>query len=434
MTATRPLPASPALREKGYVIPDTGVSGPGVAFEDWLTGERVPELRWPYANTVFARMEREDSRVASLLAAIDQPIQRTPWRIDPNGAPDEVTEFVATNMVLPIVGTSGDADPLPRSRGRFSFAHHLRQVPNGLNVFGHAVHEQVYRWDDVRGKFWLHKLGPRPQYTIAEFETARDGGLIAVTQKEPALGLDRSARLPVKRLVVYTRDMLPGQWQGRSLLRPAYKHWLIKDELIRIQAVAIRRNGMGVPIGTTPEGASQEEVNELAKIAQQYRGGDNAGAALPAGAMLNLLGVKGNLPNIQQAIEYHDQMIAIAGLGHFLNLSGGGSYALASVQEGTFYQLVQGFAEGIRDTANAHIIEDLVDINFGPDVQAPRLVFDDIGQSEVGAAALNLLVQAGLLVPDVMLEQSIRQRLSLPPAQPGSDPGTEPPSGEDENP
>ncbi|WLP90248.1 DUF935 family protein [Gordonia sp. NB41Y] len=411
-------------------MPDVGIAG--ATFEDWVTGEQVPELRWPHSNRVFARMEREDSRVSSLLAAINLPILRTTWRIDPNGAPDEVTEFVAKNMVLPIVGAAGDAAPLPRSRGRFSFAHHLLQVPNGLNVFGHAVYEQVYRWDDAAGKFWLHKLGPRPQHTIAEFKTARDGGLIAVVQSESGtavLGVGTS--LPVKRLVVYTRGMLPGQWQGRSLLRPSFKHWLLKDELIRYQAVAIRRNGMGVPIGTTPAEATQEEVNELAKIAQQYRGGDNAGAALPAGADLKLLGVQGNLPNIQQAIEYHDQMIAIAGLAHFLNLSGGGSYALASVQENTFVQSVQSFAESMRDTANAHIIEDLVDINFGPDVQAPRLVFDDIGsQQEVTAAALNLLVQAGLLVPDVMLEQAIRQRMSLPPASPGSASES---SGEDEN-
>lgn len=420
--------AVPATREKGYVIPNVGLMD-GYTFEDWLTGEQVPELRWPHCLHVLARMEREDSRVASLLAAIAQPILRTQWRIDPNGAPDEVVEFIAKNMVLPVVGESGDADPLPRSRGRFSFAHHLAGIPNSLNVFGHDVYEQVYRWDAERGKFWLHKLGSRPQHTIAAFHTARDGGLIDVEQKEAHSG--QTAKLPVKRLVVYTRDMLPGQWHGRSLLRPAYKHWLLKDELIRIQAVAIRRNGMGVPIGTTPEGAAQEEVNALAEIAQNYRGGDNSGAALPGGADLKLLGVQGNLPNIQQAIEYHDKSIALAGLGHFLNLSGGGSYALATVQESTFNQLVQSFGESIRDTANAHIIEDIVDVNFGPEVQAPRLVFDDIGaQQELTAAALNLLVQAGLLVPDPMVEQAIRQRMSLPPAQQGESES----SGEDETP
>lgn len=393
------------------MLPDSA----GLTFHDWQTGEQVPDLRWPVSNTVFARMAREDSRVSSLLEAIEQPILRTPWRIDPNGAPDEVVDFVAANFGLPIVGESGDAGPLPRRRGRFSWSQHLGWALS-VNVFGHAVFEQVYRYDETLGRFWLHKLAPRPQHTITAFEVARDGGLIAVVQADAAITqIGVGTRLPVKRLVVYTRDMAPGQWQGKSLLRPSFKHWLLKDELIRYEAVAIRRNGMGVPIGTTPDGASQEEVDRLAEIAQQYRGGDNAGAALPAGSDLKLLGVQGNLPNIRQAIEYHDQMIAIAGLAHFLNLSGGGSYALASVQEHTFTQSVQTFAESIRDTAQAHVVEDLVDVNFGPDVVAPRLVFDAIGsQQDATAAALGLLVSAGLLSPDVLLEQTLRQRMGLP--------------------
>lgn len=415
MADPRPIPASPAVREKGYVVPDEGLSG--LTFEDWTQGEQVPELRWPRNLPILARMEREDSRVQSLLAAIELPIMQTTWRVDPNGASDEVVEFVSKNMGLPIVGEAGDADPLPRARGRFSWSQHLAWMLNGVNVFGHSVFEQVYRYDEASGKFWLHKLAPRPQHTIESFETARDGGLISVVQKEAHSG--QTAKLPVKRLVVYTRNMLPGQWQGRSLLRSPYKNWLLKDELIRIQAVAIRRNGMGVPVGTSPEGATQEEVDALGAIAQRYRGGENSGVGLPPGSDLKLLGVQGNLPDIQRAIEYHDKSIALAGLAHFLNLSGGGSYALASVQENTFVQSLQSFGESQRDTANSHVIEDLVDINFGPDVQSPRLVFDAIGsQQDATASALKLLVDAELLSPDVLTEQALRQRLNLPPLAP----------------
>ncbi|MGB3707608.1 phage portal protein family protein [Gordonia sp. (in: high G+C Gram-positive bacteria)] len=409
------MPVSPAVREKGYVVSDANALG--VTFEDWTQGEQVPDLRWPRNLPVLARMEREDSRVQSLLAAIEQPIIQTKWWIDPNGAPDEVVEFVSKNMGLPIVGEAGEADPLPRARGRFSWSQHLVWMLNGVNVFGHSVFEQVYRYDEGSGQFWLHKLAPRPQHTIEAFETARDGGLISIVQKEAHSG--QTARLPVKRLVVYTRNMLPGQWQGRSLLRSPYKNWLLKDELIRIQAVAIRRNGMGVPVGTSPENATQDEVDALGAIAQQYRGGENAGVGLPPGSDLKLLGVQGNLPDIQRAIDYHDKSIALAGLAHFLNLSGGGSYALASVQENTFVQSVQSFGESQRDTANQHVIEDLVDINFGPDVQAPRLVFDSIGsQQDANASSLKLLVDAGLLSPDVLTEQTLRQRLDLPALSP----------------
>lgn len=414
--ADTPTIAVPGVREKGYV---TDVAD-GVTYNDWLIKEQVPALRWPYSIGVYSRMVREDPRIASLLAAIGLPVIRTPWRIDQNGSPDEVTEFVADVMALPIVGTDA-TKPLPRTRGRFRWSRHLPDVLT-QNVYGHAVFEQVYRLDPD-GRFRIAKLAPRPQHTIMKFETARDGGLEAIVQYAPASGMsvsrDGGTRLPIKRLVVYTRDMDPGQWQGRSLLRPVYKHWLLKDELIRYQAVAIRRNGMGVPVGTSPEGATQDQIDAMAAIAQQYRGGDTAGASLPAGSDLKLLGVQGNLPDIAKAINYHDKSIAIAGLANFLNLDGGGSYALASVQEGTFTGSVQGFAETIRDTAQAHIIEDLVDVNFGPEVQAPRLVFDDIGsQQEANASALKLLVDAKLISPDAITEQALRQRLGLPALDP----------------
>ena len=67
----------------------------------------------------------------------------------------------------------------------------------------------------------------------------------------------------------------------------------------------------------------------------------SAGAAFPAGAKLEILGVQGNLPDMRLAIEYHDKQIALAGLAHFLNLDKGGSYALASVQADTFVRAIR---------------------------------------------------------------------------------------------
>ncbi|WP_062367913.1 DUF935 family protein [Gordonia sp. QH-12] len=415
--STRP---KAALRERGYVTDTAGLTD----FSQWEHFERVPDLQWPASIQTYSRMEREDSRVSSLIAAICLPIRRTPWRIESNGARDEVTEAVARNLRLPIAG--GDDLDLPgRSKGRFSWQNHLQQALTML-VYGHSVFEQIYRIDDD-GRAWLRKLAPRPQRTISAWNVALDGGLTSIEQMAPASTAKvmygpKPLTIPIDRLVVYSRDMEPGMWIGKSLLRPSYKHWILKDELIRYQAVAIRRNGMGVPIGTAPENATQEEVDELAQIAQSYRGGDNAGAALPAGSKLELLGVQGNLPDIQQAIAYHDNMIAIAGLAHFLNLSGGGSYALASVQADTFVQSVQTFAESVRDIATAHIVEDLVDVNWGPDEQAPRIVFDEIGsRQDATAAALKMLVDAGLLSPDVLVEQTVRQRMGFPAKPPAKE-------------
>ncbi|UVF60277.1 portal protein [Gordonia phage Murp] len=424
--ATEPVvkPPKPAIREKGYVHGQ--ISAAEAGFSQWEMFERVPDLQWPASVQTFSRMLREDSRVSSLYAAITLPILRAQWRIAPNGARDEVVEFVARNMRLPIDGAEDELNH-GRSKGRFSWKHHLPQALTAL-PYGHSVFEQVYR--EENGKFWLRKLAPRPQRTISNWNVALDGGLMSIEQAAPASTAKviygpKPLSIPISRLVVYTRDMEPGMWVGNSLLRPSFKHWLIKDELIRYQAMSIKRIGMGVPMGTAAEGASQDDVDTIADMAQNLRGGDNAGGGLPFGAKMELLAPNGTLPDMGAAISYHDNMIAIAGLAHFLNLEGkGGSYALASVQEHTFSQSVQTVGEQTRDTANAHVIEDLVDINFGLDEQAPLLVFDEIGsRQDATAAALKMLVEAGLLSPDILVEQKVRQRFGIP-AKPDDAPPT----------
>ena len=401
------LPAP--VTEAGYV------NGLGDAITPWTGGELVPALQWPHAVQVYRRMGNEDGRASSVLQAIGLPIRRTVWRIDPNGARDEVVQHVSDDLGLPIKGQP-EPEGRPRTRGRFSWNAHLQTALLMLQ-YGHQFFEQVYRIDE-QGRARLRKLAPRPAETISAINVARDGGLVSIEQYGPDLAagerrLVHDTVIPVGRLVAYVRDPEPGSWIGRSLLRPAYKHWLLKDELMRIQAAAARRNGVGVPVATAPEG--EVDIDRYKRLASAYRGGDTAGVGLPHGASLALLGVQGNLPDIAQAIEYHDKQIALAGLAHFLNLDRGGSYALASVQADTFVQSVQSFAETIAETANAHVVEDLVDINFGEDEPAPRIVFEEIGtRKDAVASALKLLVDAGILFPDRSLEEAVRDDYGLP--------------------
>lgn len=429
--ARRSYASAAPTTEQGFVNAFPGMLS---AYSQWDQFEQVPELLWPNSIRTYTRMSREDSRIASVLGAISLPIRRTQWRIDPNGARDEVVEFVASNLGLPIVGAE-DNKPKPRTKDRFSWAKHLQTALLFLQ-YGHAVFEQVYRIGDD-GRAYLRKLAPRPSSTIAYWDVALDGGLVGITQWPPGTsfgsplgvtsgGMKTDLQMAVDRLVVYVRDPDPGVWIGNSLLRPAYKHWLLKDELIRIEATAARRNGVGVPVVTAPDSVSEVSIgsNDLApylEIAQKYRGGNTAGVALPNGATLEIMGVKGTLPSgfIRQAIEYHDKQMALAALAHFLNLDRGGSYALASVQESTFSEGVQQVADTVRDTTQAHVVEDLVDVNWGPDEGVPMLVVDEIGsRQDASAAAIQMLVSSGVLTPDPRLEAFERQTLGLPSVDP----------------
>jgi hypothetical protein len=81
--------------------------------------EENPDLLWPNSIRTYTQMRRGDSRVSSVFRAVGLPVRRTPWRIDPNGASDEVTAFVAAELGLPIVSEdTADARSETRSGSR----------------------------------------------------------------------------------------------------------------------------------------------------------------------------------------------------------------------------------------------------------------------------------------------------------------------------
>jgi hypothetical protein len=394
-----------------------------------LDHEETPELQWPHNIEVYDRMRRQDGQVISVLRAMTLPIRRTKWRIDPNGARAEVARQVADDMGLPLVGEENM--PVMRTRDRFSWAEHLR-LSLLMLPFGHSVFEQVYRIDDS-GLARLRKLAWRPPKTISRVDVAPDGGLVAIYQHGHAGGGNKEARMGVERLAVYVNEREGGNWLGQSLLRPAYKYWLLKDRLLRVQAQTVDRNGMGVPVyegsklpdTVSGEDRTRREKDELdggLKLAKGFRSGDNSGAAIPSGAKLDMKGVTGTLPDADKPIRYYDEQIARGVLAHFLNLgTETGSWALGSTFADFFTLSLQTVAMQIADTTTQHVIEDLVDVNWGPNEPAPRLVFEEIGSRHPATAeAIKALIDCGALTADQKLDDHLRTTYGLPAADPST--------------
>lgn len=398
-----------------------------------LDAEQTPELRWPLSIPVYEAMHEQESQVASVLRAVTLPIRRTGYRIDGTGCDPRVTDLVSVDIGLPVAGQDQGLEARRRTRDRFSFHDHLRLALLELR-YGHSFFEQLYRPEG--SLYRLRKLAWRPPRTITKFDVARDGGLVAIYQAD--------ARIGVERLVAYVNEREGANWIGRSLLRSGYKYWLLKDQMLRVGAQTVKRNGMGVPIYTganiDSEGLSPDQYREAQEadlaagleIAAGFRSGDNAGAAIANGAQLRLTGVEGRLPDALPWIKYYDTQIARAALAHFLNLGGDdttGSYALGDTFAEFFGQSLQTGAQQVADVFNQHVIEDLVDVNFGPDEPAPRLVFDEIGAKHPATAeAIRALVDCGVLTPDEPLETHIRTAYSLPAADPATAAAAGPPA------
>lgn len=391
------------------------------AVRNLALAEDNPELVFPRSSRTYARMLRQDAKVKSVFRAVTLPIRRANWQLDPNGAPDEIVAHVAQDLRMQVRGEAANSPVAPR-RGRVSWEQHLEQLLHAL-TFGHMFFEQVYR-PGPDGREHLAKLAPRWPGTIDKINVAADGGLVSIEQRPVTRGdlrLDR-VEIPVSRLVAYCFDDLGGQWTGTSIFRPAYKHWKLKDELLRKEVSTLDRNGMGVPKYTGSDLTNDPE-KDLAygqEVAENLRSGDYAGAAIPAGAKLELMGVSGQLVSPREAITYHDNQIAIAVLANFLNLEGkGGSYALASTQSDFFNQSEQTVADWVQDVANHHVVEDLVSVAFPEyDGPAPQIVFDAIGsRKELGAQDLASLMNAKLILGDKDLEEHVRRVYSLPAKQ-----------------
>lgn len=390
-------------------------------------GEKNPDLQWPQSIDVFDQMRSEDSQVGSVLRAVTLPIRSAEWVLDGAGVDPDVLALVSEDLGLPVKGQEA-VRPL-RARDRFSWDEHLRLALLSL-VYGHSFFEQVYRMDEASGLYRLRKLAWRPPRSIAAVKVARDGGLVGITQHgvSQVIGVDR--------LVAYVSDREGGNWIGRSLLRNAYKNWLLKDRMLRAQALTVERNGLGVPVYTgapLPEGKTRltstqiDEWRESEKesgltLARGFRAGETAGASIPNGAKLELIGVTGKLPDTDQPIRYHDEQIARAVLAHFLNLgTETGSWALGSTFADFFTGSLNAVAGSLQSVAQQHVVEDLVDLNFGSDAVAPRLVCEPIGaEMPVTAEAIRALVESGAIRADDELESWLRDRWGMPAADAGS--------------
>lgn len=406
------------MTEIGYQA-DKSVGGWGSLTADYAH-ETNPDLQWPKSIDVFDRMRREDPQVKSVLRAVTLPIQRTEWVIDGAGCRPEVVAHVAADLGLPVKGEPFVA-PL-RTRGRFSFKEFLRLALLEL-VYGHSFFEQVY--DQSSGATHLVKLAWRPPRTISDIEVAADGGLVAIKQKGRLGKTD--VTIPVDRLVAFVNEREGANWVGESLLRSAYKMALLKDRLLRIQALVAERNGLGLPVYTSaepPEGASfedavkwlDEQIKSGLAVAKGARAGETAGVSLPYGAKFDLVGVSGKLPDTEGPIRYYDEQIARAVLAHFLNLgTETGSWALGSTFANFFTDSLNAVAQQVADVVTQHVIEDLVDHNWGETEPAPRLVATAIGEQQpVTAEAIKMLLECGALSNDPQLEQFLRAKYGLP--------------------
>jgi hypothetical protein len=398
------------LRDIGSPDLFWGTWGQGLLTEWWETSA---DLIWPNSVITYGRM-RHDPQLRAVLSAYLLPLIRATWMVDPAGCRDEVVQRVADDLGIAVKGT--DTPPGPARRRGVIWQRHLRDALKYL-TFGHAAFELRYRLDgnDLR----LDNLGARMPWTIAQIRMNPDASIAEVvqtTQNEP---------IPGNRVIWYANDQEGANWAGTSILRPAYGAWLLKHETWRVNATSIRRFGMGVPSVEAPVGATAQMVEQARDLAAAMRVGDQSGVGLPSGFKVALTGLTGSVPDALGFIKYLDQQMSKMVLAGLIDLgqTETGSRALGQSFLDLFLLSLQTVADDVAVTATSGhmggampgIVTDLVDLNWGEDEPAPRVLCADIGVNyELTAEAVFRLVQCGALAPDPALDIALRERWNLP--------------------
>lgn len=395
----------------------------GVIVDELL--ERIPDLIWPLSIQTFSRM-RNEPQIAGILMAFWLAIKRAGWAVDPAGCRDEVAAQLADDLGLPIAGV--DPEPKGARRRAFTWKQHLR-LALLKQVYGHMFFEQSWL---EQGAMWrLAQVQERMPQTIAEVQLNPDGTLRWIKQ-EPRVGGPQPTILTANHaLVAYVNDREGSNYFGRSMLRPSYPLWLIKEQVLRVHATSIRRFGMGVPSveplpGTSP---TPGQLAEAQRVASKIKAGENSAVTPPPGFTYKLTGLTGNVPDALAFINYLDRSMSRSTLMELIDMPTAerGSRSLGETVMDMMIYAQQAVADDIADEATAQIVVPLVDANWGEDEPAPRVVCGDVSAGgELTADDINKLFQWGALIGDPNVWEWIRARYRIPDIDPAYLPGPQP--------
>jgi hypothetical protein len=337
---------------------------------------------------------------------------------------------------------------------------HLEELMPVLLRSGFAPFEELWTtatWDkDSKEYLVLRKLDLRLPRTIDRWFQNPFGELYSIVQQLPVPQSDLAvggrqretmtraangealppgqAEILARGLAYYRIGREGDNWEGVSMLRPAYKHWLMKDAIERIDAIAQEREAVGIPICYPPLSATPRQLDEIEDVLQHMRTNEQGyivapgpkagvGAQDGTGWLIEVLGYDrtGSGRDPQPSLNYHTQKIYASVIAEFMRLGHhqSGARATAEVQADPFLQGIEALSRGIEGVLQC-LIDKLIAYNRPKAKASPQVKLSKIDATSLTQLAdyVMKLSQAGALLPDKRLEEYLRTRADLPPMDP----------------
>ena len=404
MATAKPKKSAADKKIQGLVeLGDTGTR-----ILDGVIGEEYnAKLQDVRGIAVYDEMRKSDGTVRAAYLAVTLPVRAANWFV--KAASEETADQEIQGFVTKTLFESPN----------FSFDDFLRQVLLSL-PFGVMVFEKVFTVRDVDGtsRVVWDKLAPRMPRSIQKWVI--EGGAFGIRQNTST---GKVVDIPGEKLIVFVNEMEGDNWWGTSILRPAYKHWFIKNTIYKIDAIAFERQGLGVPYVKLPEGATAADVAKAETILKNMRANSHAFIVEPNDYDIGFKDMQSDKTrDPQNSLAHHNREIMKSVLAAFLELGAAsssgssGSRALSEDHSDLFLQSLEAVARNVAATFNKQAIKELVDLNFDNVTAYPTLDFEGITTTDVTAVsdAYKTLVDTGAVTPQEADEDYFRETLNLP--------------------
>ena len=213
----------------------------------------------------------------------------------------------------------------------------------------------------------------------------------------------KSSSVPAGKFIICKNGNDQSSPYGRSVLKPAWKNWWSKTELIKIQLHFAERNVSPIAAGTSEIPHSPEDEEAFLNMMDELR--QRSAILVPNGFKLDML--YSNNPNggaqLDQFIAYHDSQIARAILAESLTLEGGGVGARSYGQSATHASVLRAIGANVRSkiatAINEQLIYPMIVLNFGQDTPKGALIIQEppVDQLKDYAQAIKYFVDAGAI-------------------------------------
>jgi hypothetical protein len=390
----------------------------GRVYEDYKS-----ELSGRDGCATYERMRRSDPQVGMTLRAMKLPIYQAKWDVVASEDDEELGEEIAL-AVKKMLFAGGPA-------GWRSVLRHACLMLD----FGFSVLEEVWevrdRPDYMRDlkappkMLWLAGLEPRLPVTVDQWlGLDKEPFKLTGIQQVLRTGGKTPPPIPAENCLIFTNEKEGDNYEGRSILRTAYKPWWYAENLEKFDAMGLERAAIGVPHihYESLDGLTVEQATERAdKVLSHLNANETGWMVTFPGQVFNLHGNEYKNDAIRSSIRAHKREISVNAIMQFMELgaeSSSGSRATASEQRAPFDLAELALADEVGETIAGQTIEDIVKYNWGERPGYPSLSASGVLDTDMVdmAKIIQALATSGTLIPDDDLEDWARDMCHMPKA------------------